>query len=99
MSDLQQERRVFTEIPGPRSAELMQRRRAALPAGVGTTLPVFAARAGRGIVEDVDGNRLVDFASGSPVTTAPAPAPRVVAAGTAQVAGLTDRGSRATPHE
>ena len=77
----------------------MQRRRAALPAGVGTTLPVFAARAGGGIVEDVDGNRFVDFASGIAVTTVGASAPRVVAAVTAQVADFTHTCFQVTPYE
>src|SRR3954449_6404476 len=99
MSDLPQERRVVTEIPGPRSAALMQRRRAALPAGVGTTLPVFAARAGGGIVEDVDGNRFVDFASGIAVTTVGASAPRVVAAVTEQVESFTHTCFQVTPYE
>src|SRR3954463_7399263 len=99
MSDLPQERRVVTEIPGPRSAALMQRRRAALPAGVGTTLPVFAARAGGGIVEDVDGNRFVDFASGIAVTTVGASAPRVIAAGTEQVEQFTHTCFQVTPYE
>src|SRR4051794_31678547 len=99
MSDLPQQRRVHTGIPGPRSAELMQRRRAALPAGVGTTLPVFAARAGGGIVEDVDGNRFVDFASGIAVTTVGASAPLVVAAVTEQVARFTHTCFQVTPYE
>src|SRR3954469_14484232 len=113
MSDLPQERRVVTEIPGPRSAALMQRRRAALPAGVGTTLPVFAARAGGGIVEDVDGNRFVDFASGIAVTTVGASAPRVgppgapaapaargvAAAVTEQVGQFTHTCFQVTPYE
>ena len=77
----------------------MQRRRAALPAGVGTTLPVFAARAGGGIVEDVDGNRFVDFASGIAVTTVGASAPRVVAAVTEQVAQFTHTCFQVTPYE
>ena len=42
---------------GPASLELNKRRTAAVSHGVGVTLPVFVARAGGGIVEDVDGNR------------------------------------------
>ena len=99
MSDLPQERRVVTPIPGPRSAELMQRRRKALPAGVGTTLPVFAARAGGGILEDVDGNQFVDFASGIAVTTVGASAPRVVAAVREQVDAFTHTCFQVTPYE
>ncbi|EUA34726.1 aminotransferase class-III family protein [Mycobacterium xenopi 3993] len=32
-------------------------------------MPVYAARASGGIVEDVDGNRLIDLGSGIAVTT------------------------------
>jgi 4-aminobutyrate aminotransferase/(S)-3-amino-2-methylpropionate transaminase len=35
----------------------------------GTTLPVFIDRAGGGILQDVDGNRIIDFASGIAVTS------------------------------
>jgi len=36
-----QQRRLVTEIPGPRSRELAARRAAAVSSGVSTTLPVF----------------------------------------------------------
>jgi 4-aminobutyrate aminotransferase/(S)-3-amino-2-methylpropionate transaminase len=77
----------------------MDRRRAALPAGVGTTLPVFAARAEGGIVEDVDGNRFVDFAAGIAVTSVGSSAPRVVAAVSAQVEAFTHTCFQVTPYE
>jgi 4-aminobutyrate aminotransferase/(S)-3-amino-2-methylpropionate transaminase len=99
MSELEQARRVVTEIPGPRSVALMERRRAALPAGVGTTLPVFAARAGGGVLEDVDGNRFIDFASGIAVTTVGASAPKVVAAVQAQAERFTHTCFQVTPYE
>lgn len=69
MASLQQSRRLVTEIPGPASQALTHRRAAAVSSGVGVTLPVFVARAGGGIVEDVDGNRLIDLGSGIAVTT------------------------------
>ena len=53
-----------TEIPGPRSRALMERRRAAVPAGLGHSTPVFVASASGARVTDVDGNRLLDFAGG-----------------------------------
>ena len=74
-----QERRLVTDLPGPRSRDLMRRKHAAVAAGVGTTMPVFAARAGGGIVVDVDGNHLIDLGSGIAVTTVGSSAPRVVA--------------------
>ena len=89
-----QNRLVRTEIPGPRSRELMARRNTAIPAGVGTTLGVFVARAGGGIIEDVDGNRLIDFASGISVTNVGNSAPRVVAAVTNRSSSSRTRASR-----
>ena len=62
--DLPQERRLVTDIPGPRSAELTARRTAAVARGVGSTLPVFVAAAGGGVLVDVDGNSLIDMGSG-----------------------------------
>jgi 4-aminobutyrate aminotransferase/(S)-3-amino-2-methylpropionate transaminase len=94
-----QERRIVTEVPGPRSRALMERRRSALPLGVGTTLPVFAVRAAGGIVEDVDGNRFVDFAAGIAVTTVGSAAPRVVSAVTDQAAAFTHTCFQVTPYE
>jgi 4-aminobutyrate aminotransferase/(S)-3-amino-2-methylpropionate transaminase len=53
-----------TEIPGPQSRALMQRREAAVPRGPYHATPVFAARSGGAVIEDVDGNRYLDFAGG-----------------------------------
>jgi 4-aminobutyrate aminotransferase / (S)-3-amino-2-methylpropionate transaminase / 5-aminovalerate transaminase len=94
-----QDRLLRTEIPGPRSRELWKRRTAAVPAAVGTTLPVFVARAADGIVEDVDGNRLIDFGSGISVTNVGNSAPRVVAAAVEQVARFTHTCFQVTPYE
>ena len=69
MSTLEQSRHLATAIPGPRSSELIARKSAAVSRGVGTTMPVYAARAFGGIVEDVDGNRLIDLGAGIAVTT------------------------------
>jgi 4-aminobutyrate aminotransferase/(S)-3-amino-2-methylpropionate transaminase len=62
--ELPQERRLVTEIPGPRSRELIARRAATVADGVGTTLPVFITAAGGGVLVDVDGNSLIDLGSG-----------------------------------
>ena len=53
-----------TEIPGPRSRALMKRREAAIPRGPFHAVPVFMARAEGATLEDVDGNRFLDFAGG-----------------------------------
>src|ERR1700688_3142337 len=93
-----QERLLLTEIPGPRSRDLMARRGAAVPAGVGTTLGVFVARAAGGIIEDVDGNRLIDLASGISVNNVGTSAPRVVAAVREQVEHFTHSCFQVTPY-
>src|SRR6266850_1320794 len=53
-----------TPIPGPRSQELMKRRDAAVVQAAYHATPVFVAKAEGAVVEDVDGNRLIDFAGG-----------------------------------
>ena len=53
-----------TEIPGPKSRALMQRREGAIPRGPYHATPVFAARSEGAVIEDVDGNRYLDFAGG-----------------------------------
>ncbi len=99
MASLEQTRQLVTEIPGPASMELTKRRVAAVSSGVGITMPVFAARAGGGIVEDVDGNRLIDLGSGIAVTTIGNASPRVVEAVRAQVGEFTHTCFMVTPYE
>ncbi len=94
-----QVRRLLTQLPGPRSQELMARKTGAVAAGVGTTMPVFAARAGGGVVVDVDGNHLIDLGSGIAVTTVGNSAPRVVEAVRAQVAAFTHTCFMVTPYD
>jgi len=53
-----------TPIPGPRSKELMQRRNEAVAQGALHVTPVFIERAEGAVIEDVDGNRMIDFAGG-----------------------------------
>jgi 4-aminobutyrate aminotransferase/(S)-3-amino-2-methylpropionate transaminase len=77
----------------------MARKSAAVATGVGTTMPVFATRAAGGIVEDVDGNRLIDLGSGIAVTTVGASNPAVVAAVQQQVAAFTHTCFMVTPYE
>lgn len=99
MSTLEQSRLLATEIPGPRSVELASRKTAAVSRAVGTTMPVYAQRAGGGIVEDVDGNRLIDLGSGIAVTTVGNASPRVIDAVSAQVADFTHTCFMITPYD
>ncbi len=98
-ASLEQRRNLVTAIPGPRSQELMTRKKSAVAQGVGTTMPVFAAEAGGGIVKDVDGNSLIDLGSGIAVTTVGNSAPRVVDAVREQVEAFTHTCFMITPYE
>ena len=52
------------DIPGPKSRELLARRQEFVARGVSSSMNVFAAKADGAIIEDVDGNRYIDFAGG-----------------------------------
>jgi 4-aminobutyrate aminotransferase/(S)-3-amino-2-methylpropionate transaminase len=97
--DLPQERRLVTELPGPRSRELHERRSAAVAAGVGSTLPVYVAAAGGGVIVDVDGNSLIDLSSGIAVTVVGNSAPEVVRRVSDQVAAFTHTCFMVAPYE
>ncbi len=62
--DIPQERKVVTEIPGPRSQEWIARRGNAMPSAFPPVHGIVAVRASGAIVEDADGNRLIDLATG-----------------------------------
>ncbi len=62
-------------------------------------MPVYASRAFGGIVEDVDGNRLIDLGSGIAVTTIGNSSPAVVASVQDQVARFTHTCFMITPYE
>jgi 4-aminobutyrate aminotransferase / (S)-3-amino-2-methylpropionate transaminase / 5-aminovalerate transaminase len=97
--ELAQERHLVTEIPGPTSRALQERKSAAVAQGVGTTMRVFAAAAGGGVVLDVDGNSFIDLGSGIAVTSVGNSAPRVVAAVTEQVQAFTHTCFMVTPYD
>ncbi|MCB1266142.1 MAG: 4-aminobutyrate--2-oxoglutarate transaminase [Mycobacterium sp.] len=99
MSTVEQSRKLLTEIPGPKSVEMTRRRVAAVARGVGVTMPVSCARAFGGIIEDVDGNRLIDLGSGIAVTTIGNSSPRVVEAVREQVGAFTHTCFMVTPYE
>ena len=51
-------------IPGPRSKALSERRAKAVPRGLSHGTPIYVAKAKDAWLEDVDGNRYLDFAGG-----------------------------------
>ncbi|HSF95364.1 MAG TPA: 4-aminobutyrate--2-oxoglutarate transaminase [Thermohalobaculum sp.] len=69
---------------GSSNADILARRQAAIPRGIATAAPVFVDRAQNAEVWDVEGNRLIDFASGIAVTNTGHRHPKVMAAVAAQ---------------
>jgi 4-aminobutyrate aminotransferase / (S)-3-amino-2-methylpropionate transaminase / 5-aminovalerate transaminase len=64
---MQRERQFIklkTELPGPLSKSIVARREASMPAGYGKSTNIAVKRAHGALVEDVDGNTLLDFAGG-----------------------------------
>jgi len=94
------QRRVLrTEIPGPRSRKLHEERTAAVSRGFGIAVPVFVDHAGGAIVVDVDGNQLVDLASGIAVTSVGASHPEVARRIATQAARFTHTCFMVTEYE
>jgi 4-aminobutyrate aminotransferase / (S)-3-amino-2-methylpropionate transaminase / 5-aminovalerate transaminase len=83
--DITQERKILTQIPGPRSKEWIARRDDAMPSAYPAIHAIVAARASGAIIEDVDGNRLIDFATGISVLNVGHSAPDVVEAAERQL--------------
>src|SRR5664279_5030814 len=97
--DLPQERRLVTEIPGPRSSAIHVRRTSAVAKGVSSTLPIYIEKAGGGVLVDVDGNSLIDLGAGIAVVNAGNAHPAVVSAVQEQVAAFTHTCFMVTPYD
>ena len=93
------QRRLQTEIPGPVSRALQERRANAVAAGVASTLPAYITSASGGLLTDADGNVLIDFGSGIAVTSVGHSAPAVVDRVRAQAALFTHTCFMVTPYE
>ncbi|MFM6973765.1 MAG: aminotransferase class III-fold pyridoxal phosphate-dependent enzyme [Agromyces sp.] len=97
-ASVEQQRKIVTAIPGPKSQELHARRAAVVSGGVGTALGVYIDRA-HGAVIDVDGNHFLDFGGGIGVTTIGHTNDAVVAAAQEQLARVTHTLFTVTPYE
>jgi 4-aminobutyrate aminotransferase/(S)-3-amino-2-methylpropionate transaminase len=71
------------------NADLLARRIAAIPRGVATGMPIFAARAENAELWDEDGDRYVDFAGGIAVLNVGHCHPRVISAVALQLKAYT----------
>ena len=95
---LPQSRHLATEIPGPLSTAAMQRRKEAVSGGLGTAIPVIIKRAQDAILEDIDGNRIIDLGSGIGVTNVGNAAPLVVERVQEAVAAFTHTNFTTAPY-
>ncbi|GAB3301586.1 4-aminobutyrate--2-oxoglutarate transaminase [Parasphingorhabdus pacifica] len=96
---LPQVRELRTEIPGPLSTALQQRRSETVAAGVSSVLPAFITEASGGVLRDVDGNSLIDLGSGIAVTNVGNAAPEVVEPVHRQADSFTHSCFMVTPYE
>lgn len=77
----------------------MERRNHAVPRAVYTVTPIFVARAEEAVIEDVDGNRMIDFAGGLGCLIVGHRAPGVVRAARAQLDRYLHTCFHVTPYE
>jgi 4-aminobutyrate aminotransferase/(S)-3-amino-2-methylpropionate transaminase len=98
-SEVGTERKVITELPGPKSRALHERRKAAVSAGLTTGFPIYIERAEGAILVDADGNQILDLGSGIAVTTIGHAVPELIEAVSAQVAAFTHTCFMVTPYE
>lgn len=90
---------LITAVPGPRSLALQNRREESVPRGVGNVLPVYIQRASGATLEDVDGNRFLDFVGGIACVNAGHTPPEVVAAVQEQAEHFMHTCFMVTPYE
>ncbi len=91
--------RIKTEIPGPKSRALMERKRRAVSRGWANAIPVFVREARGALVTDVDGNTFIDFAGGIGATNVGHLDPRVVGAIKEQAETLVHTAFQAAPYK
>ena len=97
--NLPQQRKLVTEIPGPKSQEIIKRRSEAVSASLGMALPAVITHASGGILLDVDGNQFIDMGSGIAVVNVGNSAPKVVERVQKQVADFTHTCFMIAPYE
>jgi 4-aminobutyrate aminotransferase / (S)-3-amino-2-methylpropionate transaminase / 5-aminovalerate transaminase len=96
---LEQRRKITTQLPGPRSKELHDRRTQAVSAGLTVGFPVYIDRAEGSILLDVDGNQLVDLGSGIAVASVGHAVPEVADAVGQQAARFNHTCFMVTPYQ
>ncbi|MFS8640531.1 MAG: aspartate aminotransferase family protein, partial [Symbiobacteriaceae bacterium] len=88
-----------TEIPGPRSRELMQLKERYVANGKSVFAPIFVDRAEGALLTDVDGNTYIDLAGGFGVMNVGYSQPAVIEAIRRQVERFTHTDFSVVPYE
>lgn len=89
-----------TKVPGPKSLDLLERRRKYISNGIGVgKIPIFADHAEGAVVTDVDGNKFLDFSGGIGCMNSGHSAGRVVDAVLNQAAKLQHSCFQVTMYE
>jgi 4-aminobutyrate aminotransferase / (S)-3-amino-2-methylpropionate transaminase / 5-aminovalerate transaminase len=90
---------VRTAIPGPRSHEILERKRRVVADPLSVHLPIVVAEASGALVTDVDGNVFLDFTGGVGCLNVGHASPRVVSAAAEQLARFSHTDFTVVPYE
>jgi 4-aminobutyrate aminotransferase/(S)-3-amino-2-methylpropionate transaminase len=88
-----------TEIPGPRSREILERKERVVAAALSVFLPVVVEEGRGATVTDVDGNTFIDFTGGVGCLNVGHSNPQVVAAAQEQLARFSHTDFTIVPYE
>jgi 4-aminobutyrate aminotransferase/(S)-3-amino-2-methylpropionate transaminase len=90
---------IRTAIPGPRSADVLDRKQRVIANAKSISLPVVAQEASGATITDVDGNVFIDFTGGVGCLNVGHAHPRVLEAATEQLARFTHTDFTVVPYE
>jgi len=88
-----------TEIPGPRSKEILERKERAVADPLSVYLPIVIAEGHGGTITDVDGNTFIDFTGGVGCLNVGHSHPRVVEAAQEQLSRFSHTDFTIVPYE
>ncbi len=91
--------RIITELPGPKSREVLERMERFVSKAISPFVPAVVSRSEGAIVEDLDGNRFLDFSGGWGVLNVGHTHPRVVEAVVEQAQRFLHTDFTAVPYE
>src|SRR6185312_4701944 len=88
-----------TEVPGPRSRAILERKERVIAAPLSVTFPIVAAEGSGALLTDVDGNTFIDFTGGVGCLNVGHSHPKVVAAAREQLERFAHTDFTIIPYE